>query len=510
MSNLRQTFKTQDQVTSKELEKGLKFIIYDGICTQSMGALTGGAFLVAFALDLGASNFYIGLLAAIPFLAQTIQIPAVFLVEKVRARRGLSVIFSGISRMFWYPIALIPILFARDSSAGLYLLIASLVLYAGLGAVAGTSWNSWMRDLIPQGILGRFFSKRMMIATAIGVVLTLLAGFIVDAWQAAYPDNQLHIYSILFIAGMAVGLYGLYFLWRTPEPDMNKQGEVPSMKSLFSRPLRDANFRRLLIFSVPWSFSINLVTPFFTVYLLQRLGYSLSLVVGLSVLSQLTNIVFLRIWGRLSDRFSNKSILSVSGPLFLLCILAWPYTTMPEKYFLTLPLVVAIHILSGISMAGVTLGTSNIALKLSPSGYATSYIATSGILNSLSAGVASLVGGAIGYLFASKELVLSFDWSEPGRQFGVYALSLEGLDFLFVIAAVIGLYSVYRLHLVKEKGEVKERIIITELTAEVMQQMRSLSTIGGLRQLTSLPLYIARDSLRKRYQQRNNRKNEIV
>ena len=312
MSNLRETFQTKDQVTSNELEKGLKFIIYDGICTQSMGALTGGAFLVAFALGLGASNFYIGLLAAIPFLAQTIQIPAVFLVEKVRARRGLSIIFSGVSRMFWYPIALIPILFVRESSAGLYLLIASLVLYAGLGAVAATSWNSWMRDLVPQDILGRFFSKRMMISTAIGVVLILIAGFVVDYWDAVHPDHQLYIYSILFIAGMAVGLYGLYFLWRTPEPDMKKKGEVPSMKSLFSQPLRDVNFRRLLIFSVPWSFAINLVTPFFTVYLLQRLGYSLSLVVGLSVLSQLTNIVFLRIWGRLSDRFSNKSILSVS------------------------------------------------------------------------------------------------------------------------------------------------------------------------------------------------------
>jgi len=500
MSSLRETFKAKDNVTSKELEKGLKFIIYDGICTQSMGALTGGAFLVAFALGLGASNLYIGLLAAIPFLAQTIQIPAVFLVEKVRARRGLSVIFSCFSRIFLYPIALIPMLFAGDSSVALYLLLASTVLYAGLGAVSATSWNSWMRDLIPQDMLGRFFSKRMMISTAIGVVLTLAAGFSVDVWQTGHPDHKLHIYSILFIAGMAVGLYGLYFLWRTPEPDMNKQGEVPSMRSLFTRPLRDVNFRRLLIFSVPWSFAINLATPFFTVYLLQRLGYGISFVVGLSVLSQLTNIAFLRIWGRLSDKFSNKSILAVSGPLFLLCILAWPYTTMPDKYFLTLPLVVAIHILSGISLAGVTLGTSNIALKLSPSGYATSYIATSGILNSLSAGVASLVGGAIGYLFVSRELVISW----------VPALSLEGLDFLFVIAAVIGLYSVYRLHLVKEKGEVKERIIITELTSEVMQQMRSLSTIGGLRQLTSLPLYIARDNLRKRYQQHNNRKNEIV
>jgi len=66
-ANLRETFKTKDQVTSNELEQGLKFIIYDGICTQSMCVLTGGVFLVAFALDLGASNFYIGLLARYTF-----------------------------------------------------------------------------------------------------------------------------------------------------------------------------------------------------------------------------------------------------------------------------------------------------------------------------------------------------------------------------------------------------------------------------------------------------------
>jgi len=181
---------------------------------------------------------------------------------------------------------------------------------------------------------------------------------------------------------------------------------------------------------------------------------------------------------------------------------------MPEKYFLTLPLIIIIHILSGISLAGVTLGTGNIALKLSPRGQATSYLAASGILNSLAAGVASLIGGIIGFFFATRELSLFFQWADPSSQLSLYALNLRGLDFLFIIAFIIGLYSIHRLASITEEGEVTERIVVNELNAEVMQQMKSLSTVGGLRQLTSLPLYLARDKLRRLPQPRKRKKRD--
>jgi len=47
--------------------------IKDGVASQAMGVLTGGAFLIAFAIKLGASNFVIGLLAAIGPLSQLLQ-----------------------------------------------------------------------------------------------------------------------------------------------------------------------------------------------------------------------------------------------------------------------------------------------------------------------------------------------------------------------------------------------------------------------------------------------------
>lgn len=61
-------------VTDEDLEHGLRGVLTSGMATRAMSTFTGGAFLVAFALKLGASNFVIGLLAAIPALAQLWQV----------------------------------------------------------------------------------------------------------------------------------------------------------------------------------------------------------------------------------------------------------------------------------------------------------------------------------------------------------------------------------------------------------------------------------------------------
>jgi len=60
-------------------------------------------------------------------------------------------------------------------------------------------------------------------------------------------------------------------------------------------PFKDNNFKNLLIFLGSWNFAVNLAAPFFTVYMLKRLQLGISLVIALTVLSQVMNLIFLRI-----------------------------------------------------------------------------------------------------------------------------------------------------------------------------------------------------------------------
>jgi hypothetical protein len=77
--------------------------------------ITSGGFLAALAL--GASNLQIGILTALPFMVQPIQIPAVLLVERLKNRKLIGVSAYFVTHALWIPIALIP-LFIGVPSAG--------------------------------------------------------------------------------------------------------------------------------------------------------------------------------------------------------------------------------------------------------------------------------------------------------------------------------------------------------------------------------------------------------
>lgn len=489
-------FIPKDTLTKEEIQSGLKTVIKDGLASQAMVTLTGGVFLVAFALQLGASNAVVGLLAAIPFLAQLVQIPSVYLIEKVRNRRAISVYTLAAARYFWLLIGLIPFLFSIK--AGLMVLIMALLIRSSLVAVGSASWSSWMRDLVPRDRLGSFFSKRMALATALGIPLSLAAGFYLDYWKKLSPSYELYSYSILFFSGCLIGLVGVRYISMIPEPRMAKETENSKFLNLFVQPFRDANFKNLIAFLGSWNFAVNLAAPFFTVYMLKRLKLEMSFIIALTVTSQLMSLVFFRLWGRFSDRFSNKSVLRVSGPLFIGCILAWTFTTMPGKYFLTIPLLVMIHILTGISAAGVALASGNIGLKLAPRGQATAFLATINLVNSLAAGIGSILGGRFADFFAERELSWTLRWTGPEREIAFQTLNLQQWDFFFLLAFVIGLYSIHRLALVREVGEVKEKVVVHELFSEIGRATRNLSSVSGLRYITQFPVLIVRKTLRRK------------
>jgi len=484
-------FKPKESLTEEEVQTGLGYVINDGVASQAMGILTGGAFLIAFAIKLGASNLTIGLLAAIGPLAQLLQLPSIILVEKVRNRRAITLASAGLSRFCWLLIALIPFSFA--SEIGLGALVILIIGTSAFGAISSCSWNSWMRDLIPQSILGSFFSKRMRIATGVGIALSLVAAIYLDLWKKFMAGYEIHSYSVLFLAGFGAGVLGLYFISRIPETRMPKAEKKPKILKLLAQPFKDDNFRKLIAFLASWNFAVNLAAPFFMVYMLRRLGLSMSFIIGLSIVSQVMNFAFLRIWGRFTDRFSNKSVLAISGPLFILSILAWTFTTMPEKYFLTVPLLVIIHIVMGLSSAGVSLASGNISLKLAPQGQATSYLAANTIVNSVAAGIAPILGGKFADFFSGRELEWTLKYTSPVGEFSLPTLSLQQWDFFFALAFLIGLYSIHRLSMVEEAGEVEEKIVARELFSEVRTHVRTLSSVEGVQQMVSFPFSILRN-----------------
>src|SRR5262249_9598268 len=304
--------------------------------------------------------------------------------------------------------------------------------------IRGPAWLSLVRSWLPADSLGKVFSKRLAWGTVIGLTLTLGGGFFVDAWPNLMGRPLLEAYSALFFIGILFGLMGVRIITHLPEPPMEAE-RSESLRALIGLPLRDAGFRPLLGFIACWNFSINLATPFFVVFMLERLLLPMRAVTAFIVLQQLVSVLSVRVWGILGDRFSNKAVLLTTVPLAITAVAAWSFTTLPERYALSIPLLIAIQIGIGFSLAAIPLSITNLALKQSPPGLTHAYMMIADLAGAPSGAIAPLIGGWMMDFFAARHFALTLEWSGPITQLSVHVLSIRGLDFVFLISALAGL-----------------------------------------------------------------------
>jgi MFS family permease len=451
-----------------------------------METLAVGAILTAFAIELGASNFLIGLLAAIPHLSQLAQLPAMFTVDRVKSRRAVYTWSGYVARPMFLVIALT--VFIPSNELALAVIVVAFILRYVAGAYLSCAWNTWMRELVPDAVMGRVFGERQKKMIGIGMVVSLLAAGFIDVWGRFAPWPQTYAYAVVYTLAFFGGMYAVVTSRRIADVPARPHEHRTHLLTRLREPFGHKNFRRLMVFQGSWNFAVNLAAPFFTVHMLRTMNLDLILVIALATLSQLAAYFTVSHWGDVADRFSNKTVLRVCAPLFIACIFLWTFTTMPDVHILTYPLLVLIHLATGLANAGVSLASGNISLKLAPRGNATGYLATSSMVNATAAGTAAMVGGLTADLFASKELSLILRWHSERGAAEFSALDFTHWDFFFFFATAIGMYALHRLSHVQEEGEVHERVVFDHLRAGARRTLRNLSTVAGLRASTDYPL----------------------
>ena len=461
-------------VSGPDLAAAERSLVGDTAWASLTGAWSGGVVLAAFAIALGAGPFTIGLLAAIPVIAQVAQLPAIALIERVRERKriGVSVIFF--SRLVLLAMAVLP--FLGDHRAAIAWLVVAQGVIAVLGSVGACCINSWLHQLIPSDRLAPFFSRRLVWGTLLGGAGTLLAG----QWVAHAPGGEaLPAYAWVFAGSALASFVSSWYLARTPEPRMTSAGPSKPLLETLRRPLHDPTFCHLLVFLAAWAVVSNIAAPFLTVYLMRQLGYSLATVTALGVASQLANAFALFLWGRVSSRVSNKSVLATALPVYFVCTAALVLAFHPDHPGAALALLYLLHVLMGAATGGITLATGNLGLKLAPQGEGTSYLAVVGVVSALAGGIAPLVAGAVAELLADRELSLLVRWVAPSGAREVVVVALEHWQFLFLLSALAGLYVMHALSRVQEDGQTSERLVIQQFAIEAASVVGNLSSIGG-------------------------------
>ena len=432
------------------LAHGLRIGLYDTICSQAMATFGAIPFLVAIALSLGASTLAIGLITAMGPLAHLVQLPTMRLIERGQRRKQIVVLIVALSRVFWLGIAVAP--FVAPPSWRIPLFLASLFWMYLFGNVSLLAYNMWMRDLVPETIRGEYNGHRGAVATLIGAVLSIALGIGADIY-ALHGDRVALLCGYLVMAA-AIGFLGCWFLARIPEPRMHAP-PTSSLRNALGAPFRDPSYRPLIWFLSAWSFSLNLALPFFAVFMLERLHLSLGWIMGLSVFASAGGVFFLRVWGRLADRFSNKSVLRIVCPMLLWALLAWAMLPQISWSPLVITLLIVLHVIAGAALAGIGIATGNVAMKLAPPARAGPYLAVIAAATGVAATLAPITVGLIARLFEHAGN------TSPGSIIiaSIASFDLRLIDAVYIATALLGALSLRMLHAINESGDTEPKIV---------------------------------------------------
>ncbi|MBN1376308.1 MAG: MFS transporter [Dehalococcoidia bacterium] len=459
-------FLPKTTLSRDETRRGLRVLTLEYMASTGFSSITSSAFLVAFALMLGANNFQIGILASIPLITDVFQIPAVWIVEKFRRRKIIVFTTWLVSQLLWVPIALLPMIIAIPGAAAISMLIGLMAVRGILNAFTNCGWSSWMRDLIPQKIIGRYFARRLSLATIVSIILGLGAAYFLDYWDAA-GGGALGYSWVLLIGLVFFGLVSPAFTALVPEPRMLPlTGPRPPFRQTITTPLRDRNYRQLMKFLMFWGFASSMAFPFFEVFMLRDLNLSILIVIILATITEIFTAISLHFWGPLADRFGGKVVMSSSTSLFLLVLLGWSIVVIQGQSALLIPLLLILHVLEGIAMAGILLSEETLSLKLAPRSQATSYNSVASLADSAGTGIGVLAGGFMADFFTGHVLKLDLSWVAPLQGISLGEIQLTGFYFLFTLSFVLGLITLGTLQSVHEQGTARGEVVLRALFSE--------------------------------------------
>ncbi len=376
-------------------------------------ACVGGAVITGWALYLGCGPMMLALLGALPFLAQLMQLPGAWLTTRFGSRR-MAVLTVAVSRQAFLPLIVLPFLpLAPEVKRGV--LLACAALHHGTGILCNNAWVTWMGDLVPRRLRGRYFGRRTAISTLAGALATLTAGTFLDG--ARTSDRTGPGLAALALAACVLGALstGLMALKHDPARGPAIQG------FRFARvlqPLKDGAARRLLAYGAVWNAALGLSGPFFTLYLLEdvRLGFTWVALQGSA--AALARMVAAPGWGRLIDRVGPRPVLRGCAWGLVLSPLLWTLAGPDQWWPLALD-----ALLGGVLLSGHGLAAFALPLAVAPARERPFYHAAFSMTGGTAFALASAAGGALVQALPGTLLV-------AGR-------SCTALQLTFVLAALV-------------------------------------------------------------------------
>ena len=292
-------------------------------------SMASGATMTQFARGLGTPDYAFGILAAMPYLATLLQLPASYCLDRFGRRKALFIATQGPSRLLWIAVAVIPWIWPGSVTNSWPAMLCVLAVGWALFHLGVPAWMNWMSDVVPRRIRGRFYGNRQTIARPIAVVATLAVGAALDIIQRGHGTgaggNGLMLKAtstLLMVAGL-FGFLEILIYRRVHEPSRPSANHIDWLRNLLT-PLRLANFRWFVALNMCMALGSGFMAQYIWLYMFDVGGYTnLQGNLLCIALPGIANLLVFPLWGRLVDRVGRKPVLVIAACGMLLNPFGW-------------------------------------------------------------------------------------------------------------------------------------------------------------------------------------------
>lgn len=393
------------------LRRSLNLSLLNGVFASAMMGFTQEYF-TPFLLLLGGTGQQVGLLNALPNLfSAAIQLKSPELTDLVKSRKHIVSMFVFLQAMLLLPMAVA----ALAGSIPVTMFIALVILFTCCGAITNPPWGSLLADLVDEKVRGEYFGWRNRLLGFVIVASAFIAGFILHTMEKV---NIFYGFALVFGGAFLWRFISWYFVVGMYEPLLVHKKEHYFTMYQFLARVKESNFVKFVLFVAMMNFSVNVASPFFSVFMLSDLKYGYLLYTITTFTATLTIYGLSCRWGKHADRIGNLKVMKFTAPLIGVIPILWILNRNP--FFL-----IFAQVFSGFLWAGFNLATSNFIYDAVSPEKRTRCIAYYNVINGFALCAGSLVGGFL------------LKWLPPLCGYKILTLFLISAVLRMIVAAVM-------------------------------------------------------------------------
>ena len=429
--------------------RALRAVLLSSALWSGGSAVSAGFILRYWAQDLGAGGTGLAWIMALPSVLGLLRLAAPYLVALAGSARRLYLRASVAAYLLLAAtVTLVLPPWAQGGAWALGWFVLLLTVHQVVEYVAGVGYWSWLGEVVPARLRGRFFGLRERIALLVSVPVALAVAKALDWWRDLALAQRLPIswgYAAAVLLGAGLFLASLVPMWLyVPCPPARISPGQAAMR--WPAALQDRRFRALLYFGA-WFSLANGITQAAQGRLPYVLGVELVWLSLMRMYLKLGQGALARPVGAWCDRWGNRPVMIASQVLVATSMLFYCLATAGNWWWLWGGWT------AWVCYVGINVALPGVVLKLARGKENASYFATYFAVSGLVYAVSSMVGGVL--LDALGE---RWAWV-------VYRWGLEAFGAMFLLGFVLRLTAALWLWRLREPGAWSWRNILRRLLA---------------------------------------------